>query len=122
LLNVLAPIGSLPPASLEPGPPALRGIPGRTERTGLAVGGYQVSYGTCFLMAVELTDGGPFGVGFLAYGQTGDQEAHHYDAGVDRYVSKRVRPLLFRYEDVDADPNVEHRHVTSADPDRADGP
>ena len=43
----------LPPASLEPGPPAPVPVPSR-ERTGLGDGGYQVTYGTSFLMAVEL--------------------------------------------------------------------
>lgn len=110
--NVLAPLGSLPAATLEPGPPAPAPVVGRHERTGLAAGGYQVTYGTSFVMAVEMTDDGPVGVGILAYGNSGDPRSPHHRDGTEAYADKALRPLRFRREDVDADPAANRRTVT----------
>jgi acyl-homoserine-lactone acylase len=106
LLNVLAPTGALPPASLDPMPPSPVAVPGR-EQTGLAEGGYQVTYGTSFLMAVELTPAGPRGVGLLAYGQSGDPRSPHHRDGTEAYAAGAVRPLLFTDDDIEADPELE---------------
>ncbi len=111
LLNVLTPYGALPSASLEPGPPKAAPLPER-ERTGLAAGGYQCDYGTSFLMAVELTDDGPEGIGLLAYGQSGDPASPNHRDGTEAYAAKQVRPLLFREEDIEADPGLRRRTVT----------
>ena len=105
MLNVLAPVGALPAASLEPGPPLIAPIPGR-ERTGLAAGGYQVTYGASFIMAVEMLPDGPSGVGLLAYGQSSDPRSPHHRDGTDMYAAQQCRPLLFRDTDIDADPNL----------------
>lgn len=102
LLNVLAPVGALPPATLEPRPPTPEPIPGR-DRTGLGVGGYQVSYGTSFLMAVELLPDGPRGFGLLAYGQSSDPRSPHHHDGTEAYAQKRYRQLLFTDEEIEAD-------------------
>jgi acyl-homoserine-lactone acylase len=110
--NVLAPHGALPAATLEPGPPAPTPVAGRHERTGLARGGYQVTYGTSFLMAVEVTDDGPVGLGLLAYGNSGDPRSPHHRDGTEAYAAKAPRPLLFRRRDIDADPNATRRTVT----------
>ena len=106
LCNILAPVGALVSTSFEPGPARLEPIPGRTERTGLAVGGYRCTYGTSFLMAVELTDDGPVGQGLLAYGQSGDATSPHHVDGTEAYAAKAVRPLLFADTDIEADPNL----------------
>ena len=84
-----------------------------TERTGLAFGGYRCTYGTSFVMAVELTDDGPVGVGLLAYGQSGDARSPHHRDGTDAYAAKQPRPLLFTDEAIAADPNLVERTVTS---------
>jgi acyl-homoserine-lactone acylase len=105
LLNVLAPVGALPPASMDPMPPAPLAVPGR-ERTGLGVGGYQVTYGASFLMAVELNPDGPRGVGVMAYGQSGDGRSPHHVDGTRAYSAGRTRPLLFADADIDADPEL----------------
>ena len=110
LLNVLTPYGALPPASLEPTPPKPVALTGR-ERTGLGAGGYQCDYGTSFVMAVELTDDGPQGVGLLSYGQSGDARSPHHHDGTAAYAAKEVRPLLFRDADIDADPELVRRTV-----------
>ena len=110
--NILAPVGALSTASLEPGHPPLAPVGDRTARTGLAEGGYRCTYGTSFLMAVELTDEGPRGLGLLAYGQSGDRRSEHHVDGTRAYAAKAVRPLLFTDADIEADPELERRSVS----------
>lgn len=112
--NVLAPVGSLSSHSLEPGPTRLAPVADRGGRTGLAEGGYRVTYGTSFVMAVELTDDGPKGVGLLAYGQSGDPRSPHHVDGTRAYAAKATRRLLFADADIEADPNLERRTVSDA--------
>jgi acyl-homoserine lactone acylase PvdQ len=112
MLNVLAPSGALPPASLEPMPEAPVRIPGR-EGTGLAEGGYRVTYGTSFVMAVELTESGPQGVGLLAYGQSCDPESVHHADGTEAYAAKQTRPLRFTDSQIAADPDLERFRLSS---------
>jgi acyl-homoserine-lactone acylase len=76
------------------------------ERTGLAEGGYRVTYGTSFLMAVELTADGPRGVGLLAYGQSSDPSSPRHLDGTEAYAAKAVRPLRYTDQDIAADPEV----------------
>jgi acyl-homoserine-lactone acylase len=106
VLNVLAPSGALPPASLEPMPTPPVAVPGR-EVTGLGRGGYQVTYGASFLMAVEVTPEGPRGVGLLAYGQSGDPRSPHHADGTEAFAARAVRPLRFTDDDIAADPHLE---------------
>ncbi|MCX7619476.1 MAG: penicillin acylase family protein [Acidimicrobiales bacterium] len=108
VLNVLAPWGALPAASLEPAPVPPVALPGRA-RTGLGDGGYLVTYGTSFLMAVELTADGPRGVGLLVYGQSGDPESLHHVDGTEAYAAKQTRPLRFRDGDIESDPSLVRR-------------
>jgi acyl-homoserine-lactone acylase len=105
MLNVLAPTGALPPASLEPLPEPPMAVPGR-ERTGLSEGGYRVTYGTSFLMAVELTAAGPAAVGLLAYGQSSDPSSPRYRDGTEAYAAKAVRPLRYTDEEIAEDPEL----------------
>lgn len=112
LLNILAPTGALASTAIEPGPARLAPVPGRTERTGLTAGGYRCTYGTSFLMAVELTDDGPVGLGHLAYGQSGDARSPHHVDGTEAYAAKHVRPLLFHDADIEADPELVRRTIT----------
>lgn len=105
VMNILGPTGALPAASLEPGPARPTPLPGR-ERTGLADGGYQVTYGASFLMAVELTHDGPVGVGLLAYGQSGDPRSAHHVDGTEAFAARAVRPLRFTDDDIEADPEL----------------
>ena len=107
VLNILAPFGALNSLSLEPGPAPLEPVaPDRMMTSGIATGGYRVTYGTSFLMAVELTDDGPHGIGLLAYGQSGDPRSPHHLDGTEAYAAKATRPLLFTDEAIDADPDL----------------
>jgi len=110
ILNVITPSGALPPASLEPVPPKAPFLPER-QRTGLGPDGYHCDYGTSFLMAVELTEQGPRGLGLLAYGQSGDPDSPRHRDGTEAYATKQVRPLLFRDADIEADPHLQRRTV-----------
>lgn len=112
MLNVLAPSGALPPASLEPMPAAPIAIPGR-DRTGLAEGGYRVTYGTSFVMAVDLRADGPEAVGLLAYGQSCDPESEHHVDGTRAYSAKETRVLRYTDEQIQADPHLEQFSLRS---------
>ncbi len=112
LLNVSVPTGALPSASVEPVPDPVVQIDGR-ERTGLCEGGYRVTYGTSFLMGVELTPEGPRGVGLLAYGQNEDPRSPHHADGTEAFAEGRVRPLRFTDAEVEADPELTRVHLTS---------
>lgn len=111
VLNILAPIGALANHSLEPEPERLAPVPGRETTSGLAEGGYRVTYGTSFLMSVELTDDGPVGTGLLAYGQSGDARSDHHVDGTRAYAAKATRPLRFTDADIEADPELVRRTV-----------
>ncbi|MEZ5382706.1 MAG: penicillin acylase family protein [Microthrixaceae bacterium] len=112
VLNVLGPAGALNPATRQPMPPVEDPIAERAASSGLARGGYQVTYGTTFLFAVELTDDGPVGLGVLASGQSGDPASPHHGDGAEAYASGDLRPLLFQRADIDADPNLIETVVT----------
>lgn len=114
VLDVLSPIGALSSLSLDPASPPRAPIPGRTERSGLTVGGYECTYGASFLMAVELTDDGPVGQGLLAYGQSGDARSPHHLDGTVAYASAEPRPLLFHDADIEADEHLVRRVVSGS--------
>ncbi len=116
MTNVLAPTGALASSSLEPSVPAAPIFPGRV-RTGLAQGGYQVTYGTSFLMAVELTDAGPEAYGLLAYGQSGDPRSPHHLDGTEAYAAGALRKLLFTDDEIAADPEYRRVVLPTWDPD-----
>ncbi|WP_426574865.1 penicillin acylase family protein [Aquihabitans sp. McL0605] len=114
VLNILVPTGALASLSLEPGPAPLGAVaPERMLTTGIAEGGYRCTYGTSFLMAVELTDDGPQGVGLLAYGQSGDPRSPHHVDGSEAYAAKATRPLLFTDAAIEADPALVRRTLRS---------
>jgi acyl-homoserine-lactone acylase len=112
VLNILTPAGPLSSKSTEPDPSPLPAVaPERAATSGIAGGGYQCTYGTSFLMAVEVTDDGPRGIGLLAYGQSGDPRSPHHTDGTEAYAAKVTRPLLFRDADIEAD-TQERRTIT----------
>ncbi|MEZ5237964.1 MAG: penicillin acylase family protein [Microthrixaceae bacterium] len=87
------------PAAPEP-------VAGR-ERTGLRHGGYRVTYGASFLMAVELTPQGPVGEGVLAYGQSAHPGSPRHADGTEAYASGSLRPLRFTDAEIEASPVLE---------------
>jgi len=111
VLNILSPFGALASHSLEPQPDALRPVADRAATTGLAGGGYRCTYGTSFVMSVELTDDGPVAIGLLAYGQSGDGRSPHHIDGTEAYAAKAMRPLLFTDDAIEADPHLRRAHL-----------
>lgn len=80
--------------------------------SGLTERGYPVNYGCSFVMAVELTSAGPRGEGFLCYSQSEDPTSPHFrDQTVELFSKKQWRPLLFREEDIVADPKLHEMTV-----------
>jgi acyl-homoserine-lactone acylase len=111
VMNVSVPTGALPSASIEPVPDPVVQIAGR-ERTGLGVGGYRITYGASFLMAVDLTADGPKGLGLLAYGQNEDPRSPHHADGTEAFAAGRVRPLRFTDEEIESDPALSRLRLT----------
>ena len=109
--NVLAPLGALASYSLVPIPAGEPVLPARASATGLGPGGYQVTYGTSFLMAVEVTPDGPRARGVLAYGQHEDSSSVGDAESVRAYAAGEMRPLLFTDAEIEADPNLTRRTV-----------
>lgn len=83
--------------------------------TGLAEGGYPVDYGASFVFAVELDDDGPRAEALLVYGQSGDPGSPHYDDQLPLYGEKKLRPALFREEDIRKDPHFREERVQGSD-------
>lgn len=76
------------------------------EPTGLTADGYQVNYGSSFIMAMQYTDEGPEGLAFLTYSQSAEPSSPWYMDQTELFSSKQWRPILWREEDIVADPNL----------------
>ncbi len=113
IANVVASVGTLARADLQPGPDLPDPVPGRTEITGLRVGGYPAVYGVSFVMVLAFTDAGPEARGLLVYGQSADPDSAHHSDQLDDFAAKRLRPLLFDAAAIAA-AAVEHRTVRGA--------
>lgn len=104
IVNVVAPVGAFQRSDLEPPVPVGEPIPGRTELTGLRVGGYQITYGASIVMVVGFDDDGPIGRGLLTYGQSGDEGSPYHVDQLHEFAAKRLRELRFHDADIEADP------------------
>lgn len=109
--NVLGRLGALASHSLVPVPSADPLLPPRASRTGLGPGGYQVTYGTSFLMAVEMTPDGPQGIGLLAYGQHEDPTTPANAESIRDFAAGSLRPLRFTDDEIEADPELCRRSL-----------
>jgi acyl-homoserine-lactone acylase len=76
--------------------------------------GYPVTTGASFLMTLAFTDDGPVAEAFLTYGQPDDPSAPGYTAQMEQYSEKQWRPVLFRDEDIEADPDLTTEVVEGA--------
>ncbi len=111
IANVVAPIGALERSDLEPLPEPPPPLPGRTERSGLRVGGYPIIYGTSFVMVAWFDDDGAHARGLLAYGQSGDPDSVHHADQTEAFSAKALRPFLLDDDAIAADA-VRRRTVT----------
>ncbi|HET8929856.1 MAG TPA: penicillin acylase family protein, partial [Acidimicrobiales bacterium] len=107
--NVLGALGALASQSLAPVPDGPEPFGARGTQTGIGQGGYQVTYGTSALLAVELTPDGPRGIGLLAYGQSEDFASVGAAEGARALAEGRFRPLLFTEAAIEADPELSRR-------------
>jgi len=105
IVNVVAPYGAFQRSDLEPEVPRGDPIPGRSEVTGLRVGGYPITYGASIVMIVGFDDDGPVGRSLLTYGQSGDPASPHHVDQVQEFSAKRLRPIRFHDADIEADPD-----------------
>jgi acyl-homoserine-lactone acylase len=80
----------------------------------LRADGYPVNRGTSFIMVMEFTDSGPRGLALLSYGQSGDPDSPHYSDQTELFSQKKWRPMLFKTEDIEADPELRTYRITAA--------
>jgi acyl-homoserine-lactone acylase len=76
------------------------------EPTGLSADGYQITYGTSFIMAVQFTDDGPEGRALLSYSQSAEPDSGWFLDQTERFSQKQWRPMLWHEADIVADPNL----------------
>lgn len=81
-----------------------------------ARGGVRVVGGPSYVLAVAFTDEGPVAEAVLTYGQSDDPASPGYVDQAYRYSDRAWRPVLFRDEDVLADPVLVTREVVGARP------
>ncbi|NJK31012.1 MAG: acyl-homoserine-lactone acylase, partial [Deltaproteobacteria bacterium] len=82
------------------------------EPTALTSDGYQVNYGTSFIMAMQYTDEGPEGYAFLTYSQSAEPDSPWYKDQTELFSAKQWRKILWKEEDIAADPNLVEYEVS----------
>ncbi len=83
------------------------------EGSTLTTDGYPITYGSSFLMAVELTPDGPDGYTILTYGQVGDSELPGFTSGVQAFADGQWKPALFTREAIEADSSATVTEVSA---------
>ena len=73
---------------------------------GVLGGGLLANYGSSFVMAVELTATGPRAEAVMVYSQSDTAGSPHFDDQTALWSARRWRPVLFKDEDVQADPEL----------------
>jgi acyl-homoserine-lactone acylase len=80
--------------------------------TGLTDEGYYVNAGNSWILALEYTDAGPEASAVLVYSQSESALSPHYEDQTRLYGEQEFRPVLFREEDILADPELEVTHLS----------
>ena len=83
-------------------------------RTGLTKDGDVVNFGSSFMLALEFGDDGPHAEALLAYSQSADARSPHAADQTHLFSEKRWRPVLFREEDIAADPDLQAKEIRGA--------
>jgi acyl-homoserine-lactone acylase len=76
------------------------------EPTSLTTDGYQVNYGTSFIMCMQFTDDGPEGRALLSYSQSAEVDSGWFLDQTERFSQKQWRSMLWHEADIVADPNL----------------
>ncbi|MFV8752141.1 penicillin acylase family protein [Nannocystaceae bacterium ST9] len=74
--------------------------------TSLTDEGYQVNYGSSFIMAMQFTDEGPEGRAILTYSQSAEVDSPWFADQTEMFSNKQWRPMLWSEADIAADPNL----------------
>ncbi|NVB38877.1 penicillin acylase family protein [Pseudenhygromyxa sp. WMMC2535] len=83
--------------------------------TGLTDEGYLVNYGSSFVMCLQYTDDGPEAKALLSYSQSGDPDSPHFSDQTELFSAKQWRPVLWREQDIAADPNLSSYEVVGGE-------
>ena len=83
------------------------------DPTSLTMDGYQVNYGTSFIMAMRFTDDGPEGRALLSYSQSAEPDSGWFLDQTQLYSQKQWRPMLWHEADIVADPNLIEYTISS---------
>lgn len=71
--------------------------------TGLTTEGYIVNYGNSIVMALAFGDDGPEARAILTYSESPNESSDHFADQTRLYSEQRMRPVLYRQEDIEAD-------------------
>jgi acyl-homoserine-lactone acylase len=82
--------------------------------TGLTTEGYQINYGTSFIMCMQFTDDGPEAQALLTYSQSAEPDSPWFSDQTYRFSQKQWRPILWREADIAADPNLIEYEVSGS--------
>jgi acyl-homoserine-lactone acylase len=83
------------------------------EPTSLTTDGYQINYGTSFIMCMQFTDDGPEGRALLSYSQSAEPDSGWFLDQTERFSQKQWRSMLWHEADIVADPNLIEYDVSS---------
>lgn len=76
-------------------------VTGKAMGSGLTAKGYQIRYGSSWMMAVSFTDEGPVARGILTYSESSNILSPSFTDQSNLYSSsKSFRPLLFKEADI----------------------
>lgn len=110
--NIMMAVDTLPPTTSQPAPEIRTPLPERAARTGLSPGGYPLSYGASFVLAVDLGGAEPVARGLLAYGSSSDPDRPDAAAQTEAFARKELREIRFTREQIAADPDATSRRLT----------
>lgn len=97
-------------SSTEPTPEA-----GETasDTSSLSDEGYEIGFGSSFIMVVEFGDDGPTAEAILTYSQSGDPESPQFSDQTEALFGQETwRPVLYTDEAIAADPDLDEYTVT----------
>jgi acyl-homoserine-lactone acylase len=86
-----------------------------SEVTDLATDGYSVNYGSSYIMTLEFTPEGPKAAAIMTYGQSDDVTSPHHTDQLGLFSRREWRPILFKEEEIAADPALREYTVASAE-------
>ena len=83
--------------------PVLDVVTGKATASGLTAQGYQVRYGSSWMMTVSFTDDGPKAKGILTYSESSNVLSPSFSDQSELYsTQKQLRPLLFTEAEIQA--------------------